>query len=124
LKDRGFGMQGIVDGQDWPDDSDPVADYDGVATIPQGVGRATGVYPKPSSTYQLIPGSTYRFRMRTVSQQDEKSAWTNTATVYVPPVAAPTDLTAITASDTEVTLSWTNNATEQVNFRVEMSTDG
>jgi len=40
------------------------------------------------------------------------------------PPAAPTSLAATTASSSQINLSWTDNATNESGFRVELSTDG
>ena len=39
------------------------------------------------------------------------------------PPLAPTDLIAYKSTDTEITLSWTDNATDEQGYRVEISTD-
>ena len=45
-------------------------------------------------------------------------------TVAPVPPAAPTSLTATTASSSQINLSWTDNANNENGFRVEQSTDG
>lgn len=43
--------------------------------------------------------------------------------VAPPPPAAPSDLTATTVSQSEITLAWVDNSSDEDGFRVERSTD-
>jgi len=40
------------------------------------------------------------------------------------PPAAPTSLTAVAVSDTQINLAWTDNSTDEVGFKVERGPDG
>ncbi len=74
----------------------------------------------------LLPASTtYTYRVRAYEGTNH-SAFSNAATASTqPPPAAPTNLTA-TASPSKgrISLSWTDNATNEGGFKLERSTDG
>lgn len=75
----------------------------------------------------VVPGTSYRYRVKAVNIAGS-SAWSNTtAAIAVPtPPLAPTGLTATAArtggGDT-VTLRWTDNATNEAGFTIERSTN-
>ncbi len=68
------------------------------------------------------PNTTYSYRVR-ASNADGYSAYTNTAeaTTFAlsEPPAAPSALTATTASSSQINLKWTDNATTEDGFRIE-----
>ncbi len=69
----------------------------------------------------LASGTTYSYRVRAFNSAGN-SAYSNTAsaTTQLPsPPAAPTNLTAIAASSSQIDLSWTDNATNEDGFKVE-----
>ena len=78
----------------------------------------------------LSGNSTYRYRIRAGNSLGY-SQYSNisTATTQAPPPAvtipnAPTNLVATVISQTQINLSWTDNATNEVNYIVERSTNG
>ncbi|MFW5951180.1 MAG: fibronectin type III domain-containing protein, partial [Gemmatimonadota bacterium] len=64
----------------------------------------------------------YAYRVRACNDGG-CSAWAGPAATTTPPTAA-SDLTATAPSDTEITLSWTDNSDTETGFRVERSPDG
>jgi titin len=84
-----------------------------------------------TTTFQntgLTASTQYWYRVR-ASNTAGNSAYTNiaNATTQAPPVtipATPTTLTATAASSTQINLSWTDNANNEVNFLVERSANG
>jgi len=72
----------------------------------------------------LTAATTYHYRVRAYTGP-EHSAFSNTAsTTTQPPPAAPTNLTATALSTSRINLRWTDNATNELGFKVERSTDG
>jgi subtilisin family serine protease len=90
--------------------------FTAMATLP---ANATS-YPNTS----LPPGTTYHYRVRAYDGPNN-SAPSNvaSATTQAAP-AAPTNLAATATSSSRVTLSWTDNATNEAGFKIERSTDG
>jgi fibronectin type 3 domain-containing protein len=73
----------------------------------------------------LTPVTTYYYRvLATNTGGDSPPSSVTRATTQVAPPAAPSNLTAVAVSSTQVNLSWTNNATGQQGFRVQRSNDG
>ncbi len=67
----------------------------------------------------LIPGSTYCYRVRSYRSSDGAvSRWTQT-TVTLPPAPSPSGLTATAANSTQVNLTWSDTTTGETGFRVE-----
>jgi len=74
----------------------------------------TGLTPSTSYTYQVIASDA----------AGNPSLPSNTATtVTTGPPAAPSGLIATSTGATQITLSWSNNATNQTGFKVERSPD-
>jgi subtilisin family serine protease len=72
----------------------------------------------------LQAGVTYWYRVRAFDGSGS-SGWSNVAsTTTFPPPAAPTNLVATAASSSSISLTWTDNATTETNYKVERSTDG
>ncbi|MBI4285413.1 MAG: PD40 domain-containing protein [Chloroflexi bacterium] len=74
----------------------------------------------------VAAGTTYFYRVTAVSNTN-KSPPSNVISVTVPtppsPLpAAPTNLTAVAGGPTQVTLAWTDNATNETGFRIERAT--
>ncbi len=69
----------------------------------------------------VFPGVSYTWRVRAVNAGGT-SAWSNEATVAVPAAAsapvAPSDLVALAATPTSVTLGWTDNSDDETGFEV------
>jgi hypothetical protein len=65
------------------------------------------------------PNTLYNYRLRATAA-GAVSAYSNIASVKTPIyIAAPTDLTATSASTTSITLSWTDNATNETGYKIE-----
>lgn len=73
----------------------------------------------------LSPLTTYYFRVQAVNAGGfRESATVNATTPAAPaPPAAPTGLTAVPFSNTEIQLTWTDNSTDETGFRIERSLD-
>ncbi len=73
----------------------------------------------------VTAGVTYSYRVRAFNGTTA-SAYSNqvSATPTVPPPAAPSNLVAIALSETQIRLTWTDNATNETSYSVERSTDG
>ncbi len=71
----------------------------------------------------LNASTTYHFRLRAYDGNNH-SAYSNTASATTQPApAAPSNLTA-TPSTGKITLTWTDNATNEAGFKLERSSDG
>jgi putative metal-binding protein/fibronectin type III domain protein len=87
--------------------------FESIADLP----RNTESYP--DQDLQCDPDTvSYDYRVRAYNSQ-ANSNWSNEAngSAYCP-VAAPSALTAIAASTSEIDLTWTNNATNHTGFRI------
>ena len=85
-----------------------------IATVPALTGTGTVTYTDSG----LNPGVTYRYRVR-AGNGAGVSAWTNIDSVAVPTLpAAPTALT-LTSQPGQVTLTWTDNATNETGFQIQ-----
>ncbi len=78
----------------------------------------------------LTASTAYSFRVR-ASNEAGPSGYSNTAaaTTQTPPptgatIAAPTSLTAVAVSTTEIQLNWQDNASNEANFRIEKLVGG
>ncbi|MGH9202534.1 MAG: fibronectin type III domain-containing protein, partial [Vicinamibacterales bacterium] len=72
----------------------------------------------------LSANTTYTYRVRVYSGPTH-SAFSNTAAATTqPPPAAPTNLVANATSTSSITLTWTDNATNEAGFRVERAPVG
>ena len=73
----------------------------------------------------LTPGTTHYYRVRAF-ETSTNSGWSNTANATTDQVApaAPTGLTATAQSQTQIDLTWADNANNEDNYRVDRSTDG
>jgi uncharacterized delta-60 repeat protein len=67
----------------------------------------------------LLPGSSYCYRIQSYRNSDSKSSRWNLASVALPPATAPSNLTATTALTTQVNLNWTDNTTGETGFKIE-----
>ena len=71
-----------------------------------------------------LPGNSYAYRVFAVNGVI-RSILSNTATVVVPPVPlAPSGLAAVLQVGPQVTLTWTDNATNETGFVVQRSVNG
>jgi subtilisin family serine protease len=72
----------------------------------------------------LPAGTTYHYRVR-ASGPAMQSPYSNVATTSTQPApGAPSSLTATAVSSSRINLAWTDNATNEVGFKVERSFDG
>lgn len=73
----------------------------------------------------LTPGATYTFRVR-ATNGDGASLYSNevTVTTLLTTVAAPANLAVAVVDHTQLRLTWTDNSSDEVGFRIERSTDG
>jgi len=75
----------------------------------------------------LTAGTTYYYRVRGYRSSDASySAYTSNASATTPLVAlaAPSGLGASAVSTTQINLSWTDNSSDETNFRIERSANG
>ena len=87
-----------------------------------------GNLPANTNTYAdngLTANTTYYYRVR-ANNAGGDSPYSNVAnaTTLPNPPAAPTTLTATAVSQTQINLSWTDNATNETAYKVERSPDG
>jgi titin len=73
----------------------------------------------------LAPETSYRYRVRAINGAGN-SGWSNVAVATtladVPP--APSGLTATAGSETQIALTWSDNATNETGYSLERSADG
>ncbi len=89
------------------------------------VGPNSGSSASASVT-GLSPGTTYYFRVRATNgggvSANSNTANATTMAVIQPP-AAPTALSATAVSSGQINLSWTDNATSETGFAIDLATD-
>jgi fibronectin type 3 domain-containing protein len=91
-----------------------------------------GTMSANTATYSdtgLAALTTYYYRVRSYNSAGNSSSYTNTANATTqppPPVipAAPTNLSAASASSAVIDLSWTDTSNNEDGFRIERGTDG
>jgi len=112
----------------WTDNEINEAGYK-VERSPDGITftEIASSLPANSTTYSdlgLSPGTQYYYRVRCFfGSVDSPYSNVADATTFIV-VAAPTSLTATAASPSQINLAWTDNATNEVGYKVERSTDG
>jgi FtsP/CotA-like multicopper oxidase with cupredoxin domain len=73
----------------------------------------------------IVRNTTYSYRVQATSATLSPSAWSNTAQVVTPDFPlAPTTLTAVFQSGPQVSLNWTDNATNETGFIIQRAPDG
>jgi fibronectin type 3 domain-containing protein len=73
----------------------------------------------------LSPSTTYSYEvLATNAGGSSLPSGVSKATTQAVPPAAPSNLTAVVISSTQVNLSWTANSTNQQGFRIQRSSDG
>jgi hypothetical protein len=94
---------------------DPAGSRPNHAAVPQPI-RNTDVANLALDLLDLpsVPGSTFNFNQNLV---------VNGTAVSTRP-ADPTNLVAVSVSGTQVNITWTDNATNEVGYKIERSTDG
>ena len=85
------------------------------------------ILPANNTAYpnQNLPaGTTYHYRVRAAGPAMQ-SPYSNVATASTQPApSAPSNLTATAVSSSRINLAWTDNATNEVGFKIERSFDG
>jgi hypothetical protein len=80
------------------------------------------------TTYQNTTGlsanTTYYYRVRAYNSQNSNYSNAASATTLPNPPSAPTNLNSSVISQTQINLSWTDNASNETGFKIERSTDG
>jgi titin len=73
----------------------------------------------------LNPATTYYYKVTAFNSGGESAPTSiaSTSTLPIPP-AAPSGLTATANSQTQITLNWSDNSTNETGFRIELSYDG
>jgi hypothetical protein len=118
----------------WTDNSDNEAGFEiwksadganGTFTLEASVGSDVTAY----SNTGLQDGAEYCYRVRAAGTNGLESSFSNTdcTTTPVPtnpPPAAPTDLSATADAPTEISLSWTDHASDEQGFEIWRSTTG
>jgi len=69
------------------------------------------------------PGATYAYRVR-ARNDIGASGYSNSAAATTPGEVAPTELTALATSTSEIVLSWVDNAASEIGYAVEMKSPG
>ncbi|AMV40931.1 fibronectin type III domain-containing protein [Planctomyces sp. SH-PL62] len=119
-------VSGVQVNLTWRNDSDDVQGYrverstDGVAFTAVGTTTSTSF-----SVTGLSPTTAYWFRVKAYNAAgDSASSAVATASTTALLPAAPTGLTAVPLSNSEVRLDWTDNSDNETRFDVERSFDG
>jgi FtsP/CotA-like multicopper oxidase with cupredoxin domain/transcriptional regulator CtsR len=87
-----------------------------------GPRAGTGTTSYSDSTVAV--GNTYTYQVKAVNGA-VSSPYSNTATVIIPAVpAAPTNLSITSPSGSQISLTWTDNATDETGFVIERSVNG
>lgn len=73
-------------------------------------------------TVNMTPGAIYTYRVRAYNSDSDYSAAAE-ASISLTYPAAPSSLTASVVSTSAVTLSWTDNSTNETGFKIERMTD-
>jgi FtsP/CotA-like multicopper oxidase with cupredoxin domain len=71
----------------------------------------------------VADGTTYAYRVFALSGT-ESSSPSNTATVTTPIIAGPTNLNVRSVTANAITISWTDNSSNNTNFRIQRSPNG
>ena len=71
----------------------------------------------------LIDGTTYYYEVQAFNTAAGDSSFSNVASATTT-LAAPTSLSATTASTSQINLAWTNNSATDAGFNIDRSTDG
>ncbi|HEX8523355.1 MAG TPA: NPCBM/NEW2 domain-containing protein [Tepidisphaeraceae bacterium] len=66
----------------------------------------------------------YRIRATNTAGDSSYTSVVSATTLAIPAPAAPSNLTAVAASGTQINLNWTDNATDETSFILERSADG
>ena len=94
--------------------------YASLATPAAHTGTGTMTYIDTT----VLPGTTYAYQVYAVNGLI-RSTLSNTATVVVPPAPlAPSGLAAVLQTGPQVTLTWTDNATNETGFVLQRSVNG
>lgn len=124
-------LSGVILGQsqvrlDWWDNSLNETGFkierhtEGTSTWSQIAATASDV-----TSYQdvsLAPDATYHYRLRAYNAHGN-STYTNEITLRPPsPPAAPTNLTAVVATNTQINLTWQDNSGSELEFQLERKT--
>ena len=73
----------------------------------------------------VVPGHTYDYRVRADNGPVISSAWSNTATVGIPTIPlAPSNVVAVQQIGLQMSVTWTNNATNATGITLERSVNG
>jgi len=107
------------------------ADKDGY-TLQRKAGSCAADNPNPwgpaiplaaaATTYadiNLIPGTSYCYRMQAFRNSDSTVSRWNQVQVTLPSATAPSALTAMAAATTQVNLGWMDNSAGETGFRIE-----
>jgi hypothetical protein len=110
------------DNSDTEDGFDVERSADGSSWFPHA---SLGVNATAYNDSGLNPASTWFYRVRAFNTE-ENSGYSNTAsdTTFDVPPAAPTGLAASAASQSQINVSWADNAGNESGYRVERSDDG
>ena len=115
----------------WTDNSSDETNFR-VERSPNGTSGWTEIatVAANTTTYNnigLTCGTPYYYRVRAYRSSDTfYSGYSNNSntTTQACTLAAPSNLTAIAVSQTQINLSWTDNSSDETNFRVERSPNG
>ncbi len=92
-------------------------------------GAFTQIATLPANTVaysntNLTGGTTFTYRVR-ASNGADNSPYSNTAAATTfPPPAAPSNLITTAVSSSRIDVSWTDNSTNEIGFKVERTADG
>ncbi|MEM7351337.1 MAG: fibronectin type III domain-containing protein [Acidobacteriota bacterium] len=121
------GLQAVLTASDritlsWSDNSDNEDRFEVERRIGGGGFQQVAVVGQNTTSWQdsgLAPAITFTYRVRARNEAGA-SGFSNTASTTTPGEVAPTGLSAVPLSTSEIELTWTDNAAGESGYRVEM----
>ncbi len=110
----------------WNDNSETENLFEVERRLGQGAFQLIGVVGENITSFEdtgVGPGATYAYRVR-ARNDIGASGYSSSAAATTPGEVAPTELTALATSTSEILLSWVDNAVSEIGYAVEMKAPG